>query len=214
MTHEVWAETGVKYALNNKISLSVDLTQRYGTYGLATVFPQMSIRYKVTKWFRPSIDYRWISSRDFDQPFESAHRLNGNLQFDYVKKRMSLGFRVRYQYNFQSLVAQYDTEFDRAWRIKPSLSYDFNNLPVTPNASLELFYSANNGPTGKQFTRVRYYFGAELDTKGPHAFDLGIFMDQWLNAIPKKRIMYSIGYCYSIGSPEKEKKKSKNLRDL
>ena len=212
---QVWVETGVKYNLTKKLGASLDLTQRYGYDGLGTLFPQVSFRYKVSSWFRPSIDYRVVRSKALDGSYSTNQRINGNLQFTYAKKRLEAGLRVRYQYSFERISAAYDSEFDQAWRIKPSVQYNIKGLPITPELSTEFFYNPENSAKGNQFNRIRYYGGADIELKHNQRIGVGVYLDQWINGLPKKRVMYSLGYSIGIATSKKtDKKPSKNLRDL
>lgn len=212
---QVWLETGVKYNLNKKIGASMDLTQRYGYSGLETIFPQVSFRYKLKKWVRPSIDYRLVYSKSNSGEYNASHRVNGNLQLSHTLKRFDVGFRVRYQYSFKRLNSNYDAEFDQAWRFKPSIQYNIKGQPVSPELSAEFFYNPENSVKGNQFNRIRYYAGADLSLPKNQTIGIGLYLDQWVNDIPKKRIMYSLSYSIGLASSKKtDKKPSKNLRDL
>jgi hypothetical protein len=113
------------------------------------------------------------------------------------------------------LGGSYDSEFDQAWRIKPGAEYNIKGLPITPSLSAEFFYNPENSANGKQFNRIRYYAGTTIELKHNQGIELGLFYDQWINGIPRKRLMYSFSYVISLGSAKKENKKpSKNLRDL
>ena len=212
---QVWVETGVKYNLTKKLGASLDLTQRYGYDGLGTLFPQVSFRYKISSWFRPSIDYRVVRSKALDGSYSTSQRINGNLQFTYAKKRLEAGLRVRYQYSFERISAAYDSEFDQAWRIKPSVQYNIKGLPITPELSTEFFYNPENSAKGNQFNRIRYYGGADIELKHNQRIGVGVYLDQWINGLPRKRLMYSLSYSIGIETSKKtDKKPSKNLRDL
>jgi hypothetical protein len=212
---QVWVETGVKYNLNKKLGASFDLTQRYGYDGLGTLFPQVSFRYKVSSWFRPSVDYRVILSKSLDGTYSTSQRINGNLQFSHTKKRLEAGLRVRYQYSFERISAAYDSEFDQAWRIKPSVQYNIKGLSLAPELSAEFFYNPENSAEGNQFNRIRYYGGADIELKHNQRIGVGVYLDQWINSIPKKRVMYSLSYSIGLATSKKtDKKPSKNLRDL
>lgn len=213
MEHQVWIETGIKVSLSKKFSGGVDLTQRYAYNGLSTVFPQLSIKYKPIKWLKPSIDYRLIGSKELNGTYTLSHRINGNIQFDQQIKRFQAGLRVRYQYSFNHLGAQYDAEFDQAWRIKPSVQYDIKGSALLPSVSAEFFYNPANSASGHQFTRIRYYAGLSY-TINKHAIGLGAYCDQWVNSIPRVRIMYNITYAYSLALKKKDKPQLKNPRDL
>jgi hypothetical protein len=213
LDQEVWLESGISYQPIKRWTVNGALNQRYNQYGLATIFPQFSVKYKLTKWLRPSIDYRWIASREFLEPYESSHRLNANLQGSYSYKRLDLGLRLRYQYSFHRINSNYDAEFDQAWRFKPSLQYNIRDFPLSPSVSAEFFYDPTHHAEGKRFTRIRYYAGFDFEIQRVHKFSIGTYLDQWVNTIPRARLMYSLGYSFAI-EPAKEKDKTKKGKDI
>jgi hypothetical protein len=82
-----WTEIGVKAKLTKKADLGLEWSNRFDAFGLRTTFPQVSFKYKIYKWLRPSIDYRWVSKRDKYGNYLDGHRINANLNFIYSKKR-------------------------------------------------------------------------------------------------------------------------------
>lgn len=209
LNHELWLATGLSYQPVKRWTVATELNQRYNNYGLATIFPQISVKYKLTKWLRPSIDYRWISSRSYLDPYNSSHRLNVNLQGTLTKKRLNLGLRLRYQYSFNRLSSQYDAEFDQAWRIRPSVEFDIKNFPLSPIGSAEFFYDPSHHQGGQQFNRIRYFAGCNVDLNSPHSINFGLYLDEWINAIPRVRLMYTLAYSFAI---ETDKKKDKTKK--
>ena len=213
---QVWNELGVSGKLNKDFSYGVDLTTRFGGDGLNTIFPQVSLKYKLNKYVRVSVDYRLIGKKELNGNMLTSHRINGNLQLSYGIKRHSFGFRTRYQYSFNSLGGPYESEFDQAFRFKPSYSYDLNNSIFTPNFSCEFFYNPQTGENGKQFTRIRYYVGVEMELDGPHGLELGYYYDQKIQvANPVNRSILSLSYSYAIGqTKKKEPNKGRGVRFL
>ncbi|MFM6934884.1 MAG: DUF2490 domain-containing protein [Flavobacteriales bacterium] len=210
---QVWNELGVNGKINKDWSYGVDLTTRIGNVGVVTMFPQVSFKYKLNKYLRPSIDYRMISNRELNGNYLMSHRINGNLQFTYVEKRHSFGFRVRYQYSFRRIIGPYESEFDHAFRFKPSYSYDLNHSIFTPKLSCEFFYNPSNGIQGQQFTRIRYYAGVALELEGPHNLELGYYYDQKVNyANPVNRSILNVSYSYTLAA--KKTKTNKGVRFL
>ncbi len=213
---QVWNELGVSGKLKNDFSYGVDLTSRIGGDGLNTIFPQLSLKYKVNKYVRVSVDYRLIGKKELNGNYLSSHRINGNLQLSYGFKRHSFGFRTRFQYSFRNLGGPYESEFDQALRLKPSYSYDFKNSVFTPNLSCEFFYNPATGEKGKQLTRIRYYAGIEMELNGPHSLELGYYYDQKIQvANPVNRSIMNLSYSYVIGqTKKKEPNKTRGIRFL
>jgi hypothetical protein len=212
---QVWNELGASGKFSKDWSYGVDVTTRIGNGGVVTYFPQVSIKYKLNKFIRPSLDYRMIMNRELNGNYLASHRLNGNLQFSYGFKRHDFGFRVRYQYSFNRIIGAYEPEFDQAFRFKPSYSIDLNNSIFTPKASCEFFYNPASGFQGKQFTRIRYYAGISFEIKGPHGFEIGWLYDQrLLKANPVNRSVMMLSYSYALGTSKKETPKNRGVRDL
>jgi hypothetical protein len=206
---QTWIETGVKGKVVKRLDYSVDLTNRIGNLGLETFFPQATLKYKVTDWFKPSIDYRIIFKKEPNSNFSNSNRLNFNLNFSKLIGRVNIGLRMRYQYSFSQIVgSSYQPEFDKAYRIKPGVSYDINNSILTPTASIEFFYNPTRGELGQRFTKMRAFIGTELELKGPHGIELGYIYDQSLNLPdPTTRHILNLSYVYKIEAPKKKKKK-------
>jgi hypothetical protein len=215
---QLWMETGVKCNLNKKTDLTFDWTNRIDEFGLVTSFPQISFRYKLLKWLKSSVDYRWVISKDDNGNYSTGNRINANLIANHKFKRLDIGLRARYQYSFNRFVSSnYDPEFDVAYRFRPSISYDINNSIFAPHANVEFFYSPENSPLGNRFTRIRYQIGVELETKLPIDFGIAYLFDQKINlpnAVNKHVLNLSATYIFKRSESKKTKQKGKNLRDL
>jgi hypothetical protein len=213
---QLWMETGVKGRFVKRLDYTIDWTNRIGNQGFETMFPQASIKYKVNDWFRPSIDYRYVIKRELNSNYNGSNRLNFNVQFNKLVNRLNLGFRLRYQYSFDRVASvNYQPEFDQAFRLKPSISYDINNSIFSPSATLEFFYNPSNAPLGKRFSKIRSFVGVSLELKGPHDFALGYVYDQSLNLPnPTYRHILNMSYCYKIQPKKKGKRKTMGVRWL
>ena len=196
---QVWNETGIKMGVSKRVSLGADWTNRIGEQGFVKMFPQATIKVKVFDWFRPSIDFRYIIDKSSSGIYSGGSRINLNAQFNYDKKRFIAGLRFRYQYSFDRLSADYDSDFDKAYRIKPKISYDLKNNIFSPIISAEFFYDPNFTPLGRRFNKIRYFIGASLDFSGPHSFQFGYQYDQKINLpAPINKHILNISYTYSI----------------
>ncbi len=205
---QTWVEAGVKGKIIKRLDYNVDLTNRIGNLGLETFFPQATLKYKVTNWFKPSIDYRIVFKKEPNSNYTSSNRLNFNLNFNKLFDRFNVGLRLRYQYSFNQITgSNYQPEFDEAYRIRPSMSYDINNSILTPTASIEFFYNPARGPLGQRFTKMRAFIGTELELKGPHGIEVGYIYDQSINLPdPSTRHILNLSYVFKIESPKKKKK--------
>lgn len=203
---KVWTEVGVKGSVTKKLDWGFEVTNRFGNTGHETFFPQATLKYKVTKWFRPSLDYRAIFSREDNGNYSFSNRLNVNAEFKHVIDRFTLSARIRYQYSFDRFIASenYDVEFDKAFRFKPQVMYDINNSFLSPVVSIEYFYNPTFGPLGQRFTKYRAFAGVEFEIDSPHEISIGYILDQQINVpAPDRKHILSISYAYNFGYEKK-----------
>jgi hypothetical protein len=160
------------------------------------------VKYKVTKWFRPSVDFRTVFNHQKDGNYDYSNRLNINADFKKVISKVELGFRVRYQYSFGSVFSagSYDPDFDQAIRFKPSISYDIKKSILTPVISAEFFYDPSYSQYGRQFTKIRTFVGVKMDWKKPFDISAGYIFDGKMN-VPKlaNRHILALSFSYKIG---------------
>jgi hypothetical protein len=202
---QLWTEVGVSKKVSKKLKLSLGLTNRFGETGLTTTFSQFSVKYFLTNWLRPSIDYRLVSSQQKNGSYLTNNRINTNIQFSKDIKRLSFKLRLRYQYSFSKFnQSNYDPEFDLAYRFRPSMSYDINNSIISPTMSVEYFYNPENSALGNRFTKTRYILGFDLELEGAHELTFAYILDQQINLPdPLQKHIFSISYNYKLKSKKK-----------
>lgn len=198
---KIWTELGIKGSITKKLDWAAEMTTRFGGNGIETYFAQGTLKYKVTKWFRPSIDYRAIFNyKQVNYTF--TNRINLNAEFKHNISRFSGSARIRYQYSFQKLIStnDYDAEFDRAIRFKPQISYDIKKSFITPTLSIEYFYNPMYMPLGQRFTKYRASVGVDLEFDSPHQISVGYILDQQINLpSPERKHILSLSYAYNLG---------------
>lgn len=174
-----WVEAEASGKIVKKLKWNAGITGRFGERGAETIFPQVGLEYKVTKWFRPSLEYRLIVEKNKIGNYKTMNRLNVNLNFKHDFDRLGVGLRLRYQYAFNRLSADaYDADFDQAIRIKPSLEYDLKGTKLSPVISAEFFYNPAYGPTSPGFSKVRAAVGFKYEFKGPHSIGVKYQLDK------------------------------------
>lgn len=196
----LWTELGVKGKLTNKLSWATEINTRFNNTGVQTFFPQAKLKYKVTKWFEPSVDYRLVTDKNKYGNYKLSHRVNVNAEFGEKFKRLSVELRLRYQYAFNRLSAtSYDADFDQAIRLKPEFEYDIKNSIFSPVLGMELFYNPEYGPNGPQMNKMRFIIGTKLELNGPHSVSVKYRMDKWFrNHGRDLRHVVSISYAYKF----------------
>jgi hypothetical protein len=207
---KLWLETGVKGDITKNLDWGVELSNRFGIYGLETFFPQATLRYKVFKFMRVGLDYRAIFDKDEFTNYLFSNRVNANLDLKQKISRFTVTGRIRYQYAFNGLRNNiyYDAEFDQAIRLKPGISYDVKDSPFSVSASAEFFYNPQYMEGGQQFTKLRVWSGLGYslefgEKKNKQVFDLGLgyIMDRQLNvAEPRLNHILNLSVTYNIAN--------------
>lgn len=202
---QAWIDLSLSKKCSQKLDVSLGMTNRIDDLGIQTNFSQFSVKYKLNDWMKPSIDYRLVSNRKENGAYLLSNRLNTNIQFSKEVKRFDFGLRLRYQYSFSKLVSQQnDPEFDLAYRLRPSISYDINNSIISPTMSVEYFYNPENSALGNRFTKTRYILGFDLELKGANELTFAYILDQQINLPdPLQKHIVSISYNYKIKSKKK-----------
>lgn len=175
-----WTKIGLRGDIIKKADWMFDINTRFNSDGVATFFPQAGVEYKVAKWFKPSVEYRFLVDKNKYSNYKSSHRLNVNASFKGNLRRFSLAARLRYQYAFTQFGApeSYDADFDQAIRWKPSISYKIKKSIFVPTVSAEFFYNPEIGYEGRQFTKVRLAVGTKLEFDGPHTMSVKYQLDK------------------------------------
>jgi hypothetical protein len=214
---QVWNEVGLAYKIDKKQSLALDLTTRHGAGGVQTYFPQISYKYKLNKYIRPSVDYRYIGTRTNEANFKYQHRINVNVQANYELARFQLGLRGRYQFTTNRFAANYEPEFGEAFRMKPSMAYDIKKSLLIPQASVEFFTGPMTGQLGYHLNRIRWSIGLGFDWTGPHTLEIAYLFDQRImspGALNRAILNFSYGYNIANEKPKKAAPKQRNGRFL
>ncbi len=164
--HEMWLSGGVKYSLTKKLDLSGELNLRMEPVILNTFFTEFTGKYEVTKWFKPSIDYRIVSERNKFNNYHMSQRVNLNANFGTNYKRFELGFRARAQTTLTRVRSSESSFSDLApgIRLKPEILYDINNSYISPVVSSEFFFKNDNGII---MNKVRIAAGVDFEMLGP-----------------------------------------------
>jgi hypothetical protein len=196
----VWSEVGLKGEFTKKIKWSADLNTRFAKGKAETFFPSIGFEYKLTKWFRPSIDYRLVIDQNKYGNYKLSNRININVEFKTSVKRFTFETRLRYQYSFNSVRSgDYDAEFDQAIRLKPEVEYDIKGSIFNPVVGAELFYNPSYSPDGFRFAKVRFTIGVKLELDDPHSVSFKYQLDKKTDTYSVgARHVLSISYAYKI----------------
>lgn len=198
----LWIDLGVKGKITERLSWDGEITNRFGPNGIERFYIQGGVKYKLTKWFRPSIDYRFSFDRDDYTNYQPSHRimLNGNFEKD-LNKRWAAEVRLRYQYDFSSFNRDYGYQqaVEHTLRLKPEISYNIKDNPFTLNIGSELFYSLER--YNNYFYKVRLFIGTDVKLDDPMKIGIKYVFDHELfsqNNYPKIRHAIALSFKYTI----------------
>lgn len=196
----LWLRSGVKGKVVKNLSWSGELNGRVGSFGLETFFPQAGLEYELTKWFRPSVEYRFLIDRNKYGNYKASSRINFNANFKKSVKRLDFGIRLRYQYAFNSLSTQnYNSDFDKAFRLKGQVAYKIKGTKFTPFLTGELFFDPQYGPKTPGFNKLRMALGSKINLKGPNSLSLKYQFDKkFRNYSDGLRHVLSVSYAYKF----------------
>jgi hypothetical protein len=209
-TNELWAGIGLEKKMNAKINLAIDLHTRAYRHNLQLMYSELTVKYKVSKWCKPSVEYRGLMRLNKYGNYHYSHRFNFNCSFEKQVHRLSLGCRIRYQYVFSKFytTANYSPEFDQTFRFKPSFKYNIKKNKLSPTASMEWFYNPQNGSMGNRFTKIRSAIGFDVNLKGPKTMSIEYQFGITINsAKDKAQNILSVSYTYSLPHKKQRKKK-------
>ena len=196
---ELWSSAGVKYKLNKKIHFSGSFSSRFRDFKARTIFPELTVKYKVKKWMHLSVDYRFVSKRENNGNYIGANRINFNTKVKNKWERLSYAMRIRYQMSSEAgTVGTYNSDFDRALRFKPEVSYDIRKSIFTPTMSLECFYNPGAGVLGQRIDKMRYTLGTDLELDGPHSIGLFARIDQKIYDSNSAKFIVGLNYELSL----------------
>lgn len=213
---ELWLSGAVKRKLTPKLTGEASLDLRFYDFAMpGTLFPQLSLGYKVFDGVKVSVDYRMIFDENKYTNYTFDNRLNFNLDLRMKFKYFDANCRFRYQSSFGTLrtVENYSPEFDQAFRIKPSIDIKLGKKSrYSPSLSGEWFYSPANKALGDRFTKYRLAAGTEINLKGPQELDIKYIFGKSIN-LPKNATEHILSLTYTYDweklTPEEKIKREK-----
>ncbi|MES2556986.1 MAG: DUF2490 domain-containing protein [Bacteroidota bacterium] len=178
---EIWLGAGIKREVLKDLIAGVQTNARIRTDGkLETLFQEVSIKSEHLKWFRPSVDYRFITSYADNGNPTYSNRFNLNADFRKKIKEVKIGFRARYQLVIGSGGSS-GSDLDPALRLKPYVEYLIPNTRFTPGFSAEFFYNPVFGEFGQRFNRMRFGLGTDIDMPGPNTLSFTYYYGRKYN---------------------------------
>lgn len=204
---ELWLSAGVKREVFKNIVVNLGSTYRTNYQGEAqTWYQELGVKSEHLDWFRPSIDYRLVTSFDQLRNASTAQRLNLNADFRGKWNEFKFGTRLRAQMYF---VNQQTTggDLDQTYRIKPYVGHQIGKSKVSAQLSCEWFYNPINGPLGHRFNRVRYGASLAIDLPKKNSLELTYYYGRKFNSNnPYSEHLISLDYGFEWKKAKAKKK--------
>lgn len=210
--NRLWLSTGANTSVfTKKLNVEGRFTGRfYDNQRWDKFFPELSVKYKVHKYFKPDIDYRFIFNQSKNnQRITTGHRINLNFNTGFTADRLDFKFRARVQYKFDRFFAteDYEPDFDNAARLKATIKYNIKGSKIDPRLENEIFYNTNSGQFGRQFTKYRFGIGADVKLPNRNVLTVKYRYDHEFNlSNPQRFHILSLAHDYTY----KEKKSKVN----
>lgn len=202
---QLWLGAGVKRQIAKDLIFSAGTNARiYNDGRLKTLYQEVALKSEHLKWFRPSVEYRVVTSYDKRGSYTNSHRVNVNLDFRKKIEDFKIGTRFRYQGYIGGAFAT-GSDLDPAYRIKPYVEWS-NKSRFTPELSTEFFYDPVPSPVGLRWNRVRYGLTVNFDAKGPNDLSLTYYYGRKFNTgNPYNEHILSLEYSFEWKAPKKHK---------
>jgi hypothetical protein len=203
---EIWLGAGLKREVLPNVIVGFQTNARIQTEGkLQTLFQEFSVKSEHLKWFRPSVDYRFITSYALNGNPSYSHRFNINADFRKKIKEVKVGVRGRYQLVIGG-TGNTGTDLDPALRIKPYAEWTIPKTRFTPEFSTEFFYNPVYGELGQRFNRVRFGLGTTIDLPGPNTLGVTYYYGiKYNTGNPYKEHLFSLEYAFEWKKAKKKK---------
>lgn len=202
---QLWLGAGVKREIAKDLTLSAGTNARWYTTGqLRTLFQDVTLKSEHLKWFRPSVEYRLVTSYDELRNYSNAHRINVNLDFRKKWEDFKFGTRLRYQGYLGGGVGD-GSDLDPSYRIKPYVEWS-NGSRFSPELSAEWFYDPIPSPVGNRFNRFRTGLTVNFNAPGSNDFSLTYYYGRKFNTgNPYTEHILSLEYSFEWKKPKKKK---------
>lgn len=197
---QVWTKVAVSKKIGQRSEIKIDVCTRFGNNisNLNTFYCQISNEFKVNKWFRIGIAYRYAEKDNLEDNYNSKNRIN---LFAIVRKKFFKTVAVQYRTQFQSQMTNIGTSengknITNFFRNKLTLSFDLNKKYI-PYMSTELYYKFKM--ENNNFSKVRYVAGIDYELTKKHLIGAYYLIQSDLNhSNPNTNFVSGLSYHYTM----------------
>jgi len=196
----LWTSLGFEAKLVKKLSATVTQEYRFNenVTELGTWISETGLEYKLNKYVKASVNYRFTMKRQTNNQYSPRHRLFIDVKAEKKIKPVIFQFRTRFQEEYADIGRAPDGGFAGYYsRNKFSFKFDLDRK-WEPYLSVELFSPLrHNQPF--VFDDIRYSAGFEYTLSKHHKLDLFYMIQNEMNVNnPVTDFIGGIGYQFKL----------------
>ncbi len=203
---ELWTGAGIRKNITKKLSVHFEEQVRMNDNisSIKNYFSQVGAAYRLNKYLKVSGAYRFKNVQRLDGTYRVVNRLHGDVRFRYKAKPIIVLYRARMQVEYGQRNNGPRTDYYD--RNKLTLKLDLDKM-FSPYISSEVYLDI----TAKQFDKVRYTIGTDLDLNKRNEVTIFYRIQREFNVNnPKYSYIIGLSYLYKLkGRLIKKKKKKK-----
>ena len=157
---QLWNGYSLEKNFNKKVAVSVEqeFRIRYNASQFEDYLTTLGGSYKINKYLKAAGAYRFKYAQNIEDGIKNEHRFNIDLMLRYKFDRFILGYRARYQVEYE----KFEYNHFHALRNKFGVKYNIRKSDFVPFAEYEFYYSLNY-PAGNEIYRNRYTLGVDYE---------------------------------------------------
>lgn len=204
---ELWTGAGISKNITKKLSLHFEEQVRMNDNisSIKNYFSEVRVAYRLNKYLRFSGNYRFKNIQRPDGTYRIINRFHGDVRLRYKAKPIIVLYRARMQVEYGQRNNGPRTDYYD--RNKLTLKLDLDKM-FSPYVSSEVYLDIN----GKQFDKVRYTLGLDLDLNKRNEVSIFYRIQREFNVNnPKYSYIIGLAYTYKLkGRLIKKKKPSES----
>lgn len=184
------------------LSVSEEIRLVDNATSLGKSYTTIGLDYKIRRWIRFGVNYRFILNKRADQSYGQAHRVMADLVLRTYQNRFTLTYRARIQSEVKTYNYTRDYGFAPAtdFRNTFKVNYTINRI-YQPFATLDLRFLLRdaNTPYFTGFDRSRFTAGFDIALAEKRELEVYFMTYRHWNIIAPDRV-FVIGLEFSFGS--------------
>lgn len=200
-----WNTFNVSYKLNRQYTLlfTEELRFRENYSRLNLFYTNLGLEYRISRYFKTSLVYRWIDKYTDENRFSFRHRLMWDVGAKYPMRKWGVSYRHRLQTEVRNVYSSNDGGVAEWYsRNKVELSYKFNTQ-WTAYVSDEMRFQLSDPraiESDLTWHRDRYAAGIEYDYSSKSKFGIYYLIQREYNvSMPENLYVTGLEYSLSLG---------------